>query len=152
MSASECYRVIACVSILLTGCASEPSQQESGMVVGGIVGGLIGSQIGGGHGSTAAAVVGTLIGATIGSNIGHAMDHQDRQRMAHSLETSKTGMPSNWHNPDTGNQYTVTPTRTYQVDSGPCREFTVDGVVGGRREKIVGTACRQNDGSWRTVQ
>lgn len=122
------------------------------MVVGGIVGGLIGSQVGGGHGSTAAAVVGTLIGATIGGNIGHAMDQQDRRRMAHSLETVQTGRSSNWHNPDTGNQYTITPTKTYEVAGGPCREYTVDGMVGGKREKIVGTACRQNDGSWRTVE
>jgi hypothetical protein len=32
---------------------------------------------------------------------------------------------------------------------GPCREYTVEGQVGGKRETLVGTACRQADGSWR---
>ena len=47
--------------------------------------------------------------------------------------------------------YTVVPTRTYDSPSGPCREYTVDAVIGGRLEKVVGTACRQADGSWRNV-
>lgn len=152
MSKKFHYLGAGLILINLAGCASQPSQQESGMVVGGIVGGLIGSQIGGGHGSTAAAVVGTLIGATVGGNIGRSMDQQDHKRLAHSLETGQTGTPTNWRNPDTGNQYTVIPTKTYEAESGPCREFTVDGVVGGKKEKIYGTACRQRDGSWRTTQ
>ncbi|MDO8702547.1 MAG: RT0821/Lpp0805 family surface protein [Undibacterium sp.] len=152
MNTKFLYLSVGLVSFLLSGCASPPSQQQSGMVVGGIVGGLIGSQVGGGHGSTAAAVVGTLIGAAVGGNIGHAMDEQDRMKLTRSLETVQTGTPTNWRNPDTGNQYTFTPTKTYEADSGPCREFTVDGVVGGKREKIYGTACRQRDGSWRTIQ
>lgn len=29
---------------------------------------------------------------------------------------------------------------------------TVDSVVGGKRDKVYGTACRQADGSWRVQQ
>lgn len=141
----------AIVSLGLTGCAAPPTQEQSGMMIGGILGGALGSQIGSGRGSTVATVVGTLAGAAIGGNIGRSMDDRDRFQIAHALETRHTGAASQWRNPDTGNQYTVVPTRTYETAGKPCREFTVDGRVGGRTEKIYGTACRQPDGSWKTV-
>lgn len=33
-----------------------------------------------------------------------------------------------------------------------CREFETFGMVGGRRERLYGTACQQPDGSWRVVR
>jgi surface antigen len=63
----------------------------------------------------------------------------------------RSGVPSQWRNLDSGNQYRVTPTRTYETAQGPCREYTVDGLIGGKRETMVGTACRQADGSWRVM-
>lgn len=121
------------------------------MIIGGALGGALGSQVGRGHGKTAATVVGTLLGATVGGSIGRSMDDTDRLKVAHSLETVRTGVPSQWRNPDTGNQYTMTPTRTYDSGGTPCREYTIDGMIGGKKEKITGTACRQADGSWRTM-
>ena len=78
------------------------------------------------------------------------MDETDRLKTAHSLETIRTGVPSSWQNPDTGNAYTVTPTRTYESTQGPCREYSMDARVSGKREQVYGTACRQADGSWKT--
>ena len=121
------------------------------MVIGGVLGGLIGSQVGGGHGNTAAIIAGTLVGAAIGGSVGRSMDATDRAKTAGTLETVRTGVPSTWSNPDTGNQYTVVPTRTYETAQGPCREYTVDAIVGGKKEKVYGTACRQPDGSWKVV-
>jgi len=121
------------------------------MVIGGALGGALGSQIGGGSGRTVATVVGTLLGASVGGTVGRSMDDTDRLKVAHSLENVRTGVPSRWRNPDTGNQYSVVPTRTYETAGTPCREFTVNGNVGGKRENIFGTACRQADGSWRIV-
>jgi surface antigen len=80
------------------------------------------------------------------------MDDQDRMKVAHSLESVRTGVPSQWRNPDTGNQYSVVPTRTYESEGLPCREYTVDGAIGGKKEKVYGTACRQPDGSWQASQ
>jgi surface antigen len=42
----------------------------------------------------------------------------------------------------------MVPTNTYDSATGPCREYTIDAVIGGKREKVYGTACRQPDGSW----
>lgn len=139
-------------SALLFGCSAPPTQEQSGMVIGGVLGGAIGSQVGGGQGSTVAAVVGTLIGAAIGGNVGRSMDELDRIKLASTLENTKTGSSVRWVNPDSGSQYTVTPTLTHETKGSPCREFTVDGVVGGRKEKVYGTACRQQDGSWRVIK
>ncbi|MGD8429637.1 MAG: RT0821/Lpp0805 family surface protein, partial [Ectothiorhodospiraceae bacterium] len=135
----------------LTSCADYGQQEQSGMVIGGVLGGLLGRQVGEGHGNVAAIIVGTLAGAAIGGSIGRTMDETDRLKTSMALENVRTGVPSTWRNPDTGNQYTVTPTRTYDSGSGPCREFTVDAVIGGRTEQVYGTACRQPDGSWKVV-
>lgn len=142
---------IALVTVLsVSGCATyQGPQEQTGMVIGGILGGVLGNQVGGGSGRTAAIIAGTLAGAVIGGAIGQHMDVHDRRRAGQTLETVRTGVPSRWHNPDTGNDYTMVPTRTYETASGPCREYTMDAVIGGRREKVYGTACRQSDGSWR---
>jgi surface antigen len=138
------------VFIFTTGCAQQyPRHEQEGMVIGGILGGVLGSQVGRGSGRTAATIVGTMAGAMIGGSVGRSMDDTDRLKTARSLETVRTGVPSTWRNPDSGNEYSVVPTRTFESSSGPCREYTVDAVVGGKREKIYGTACRQADGSWR---
>lgn len=118
------------------------------MVIGGLLGGALGSQVGGGHGRTAAIIAGTLLGSHVGSRIGITMDEVDRRHTAETLETVRTGVASTWTNPDTSAQYTVVPTRTYNSNSMPCREYTVDAVIGGQNEKVYGTACRTADGNW----
>jgi surface antigen len=136
-------------TIALGGCANEPTQRDVGMVIGGIIGGVLGSQVGRGHGATAATIAGAIVGAAIGGAIGRSMDEADKTKMGATLETVRTGVPTTWRNPDTDSTYTVVPTRTYDSASGPCREYTVDAVIGGNTEKAYGTACRQPDGSWR---
>ncbi|MCB1744598.1 MAG: glycine zipper 2TM domain-containing protein [Gammaproteobacteria bacterium] len=136
---------------VLGGCATQPTQQDVGMVIGGGLGALLGSSIGAGEGRVVASVLGTLVGAVIGGAVGRSMDDLDRMKANHALETVRTGVSSNWYNPDTGNEYAVVPTRTYDTASGPCREYVMDAIIGGRKERVYGTACRQADGSWRTA-
>ncbi len=137
-------------SLLLGGCAAYQSPQEQGgMVIGGILGGALGSQVGHRDGRTAAIILGTLAGAAIGGSVGHSMAEVDRLRTAQALENVRTGVPSSWRNPDTGNTYVVVPTRTFDGPQGvPCREYSIDATVGGRSDKVFGVACRQADGSW----
>lgn len=146
---------MAFLVLFLSACANMDSRgqnERAGMVIGGVLGGVLGSNVGAGDGRTAAIIAGTMIGAAIGGNVGRSMDDTDRLKTAHSLETVRTGVPSQWVNPDSGNQYTVTPTRTYDEGTGPCREYTVDAVVAGKKDKLYGTACRQADGSWKVVK
>jgi surface antigen len=135
----------------IASCADyQPKQEQAGMVIGGVLGGTLGSQIGGGDGRTAAVILGTLLGATIGGSVGRSMADTDRLKTAQALENVRTGVPTSWRNPDSGNQYVVVPTRTYENPTGPCRDYTVDATVAGKKDKINGTACRQADGSWQT--
>lgn len=142
--------ILCCAILLLSGCAnSRGANESSGMIIGGIVGGVLGHGVGRGHGQTAATVIGSIIGTTIGGNVGRVMDQSDRLKVAHSLETVRTGVETSWRNPDTGYQYRVKPTRTYEEHSLPCREYQVNADIGGKQEQIFGTACRQADGSWK---
>jgi surface antigen len=146
------WLALACAAVLaLSSCASPPTQQDAGIVIGGIVGGVLGSQVGRGDGRTAATIIGTIIGASIGGAVGKSMDETDRLKTAHALETVRTGVPTQWRNPDSGNRYRVVPTRTIESSEQPCREYTVDAVIGGKPEKVHGTACRQADGSWKVT-
>lgn len=141
---------VLALMVSLPGCAADQRQKEqAGMVIGGILGGVLGTQVGQGHGRDIAIIAGVLAGAAIGGSVGRTMDDVDRMKTAQTLEGVRTGVSSTWKNPDTGVQYAVTPTRTYDTASGPCREFTTEAIVGGKREKVYGTACRQPDGSWK---
>ena len=137
-------------SLLLTACA--PVTNEGvGTISGGVIGGLLGSQFGGGSGKVMAAAGGALLGAYLGGQIGKTMDRQDRMEMQRALETAPTGRAIVWSNPDTGNRYTVQPTRTYYHAQQPCREYITKAIIGGKPEQIYGKACRQADGSWRVM-
>jgi surface antigen len=128
------------IAASLAGCVVPATQEQSGMLVGGLVGGAVGSQF-----------IGALVGASIGGSIGRSMDDNDRMRIAQALESQPLNAPTRWVNPDNRNVYTVVPIRTYNSGTGPCREYTMDAVIGGRAERVVGTACRQADGSWRNI-
>lgn len=133
--------------VILGGC----NKQQIGTGTGAALGGLLGSTIGGGKGKLIATAAGTLAGAMVGGSIGASMDELDLMRTNRTLESTRTGSTSSWQNPDSGAQYAVTPTQTYETASGPCREYRTNATIDGRRETVYGTACRQNDGRWQTV-
>ncbi len=143
---------------LLGACVDTQSNQKQtiGTLLGAGVGALAGSQIGGGKGQLAAVAIGALGGAFLGGQIGKSMDDVDRMKantaQQHALERQPDGMASAWSNPNTGHSGRVTPTRTYQTAYGEnCREYRHEVVIDGQRETAKGTACRQSDGTWRTI-
>ncbi|MBT8092564.1 MAG: glycine zipper 2TM domain-containing protein [Gammaproteobacteria bacterium] len=133
---------------VIAGCETT-SHAQQGEIIGGVLGGVLGAQIGEGRGNTAAIILGTLAGSMIGRHIGETMDENDRMKTAMTLNDSRTGEGTTWVNPDNGNRYTVTPTRTFEQTEGPCREFRLDATVGAQEDQeVYGTACLQADGSW----
>ena len=116
-------------------------------VTGGAAGGaLLGQAIGR---DTESTLLGAAIGGVLGYVIGNEMDKYDRQMLNSVYESTPSGQTTTWVNPDTGYEYTVTPTRTFEASSGPCREFRLDASVGSSPdEEVYGTACLQPDGSW----
>lgn len=151
MRTSPTAAIALAAALALSACATQPTQEQTGMVVGGVLGGVLGSQVGGGTGRTTATIIGAIAGAAIGSAVGRSMDENDRRRTAQVLEATPTGHATQWRNPDTGHQYTVTPTKTIATAEQPCREYTVDATIGGKKDTAHGTACRQADGSWKVV-
>jgi surface antigen len=135
---------------LLVSAAGCATKQETGVLTGGVLGGAVGSGVS--HGRPEGIIVGSVLGALIGGTIGGAMDEQDRRYAYHALEYNRTQEPYSWRNPDNGNRYTVTPTRTYETNAGQyCREYETDAVIDGHRDRVYGNACRRPDGSWQAV-
>ena len=148
--------MVAVVAVAaLAGC-SGGEKQKMGTMLGAGLGALAGAHVGKGKGKLVAVAVGTLAGAAIGGEVGKSLDRADRLAMQRTtqkaLEKNRTGYKSTWRNPDSGNQGTITPTRTYEVASGDvCREYQQTVTIGGKTETVVGRACRQADGTWRIV-
>ncbi|QBQ53593.1 RT0821/Lpp0805 family surface protein [Nitrosococcus wardiae] len=145
------------LAVFFVGCASTTGEKETiGTVLGAAGGGLLGSQFGSGSGQLAATAAGTLLGALTGSNIGRTMDEVDRMKARQALEQAThapIGETITWNNPPSGHQGSVTPVREGHSSSGNyCREFQQTVTIGGRSDRLYGTACRQPDGSWKLVQ
>lgn len=142
--------IVVCSASALGGCATG-GRQQTGAALGAGAGALAGAAIG--HGHATGTILGGVLGALLGSEMGRQMDQLDEARLSRSLETTPTARPVSWVNPDTGSAYTVTPTRSYQRDTGmPCREFRMLADVGTEKQEVFGTACRQADGSWKVVE
>lgn len=67
-----------------------------------------------------------------------------------ALENNRIGQTTAWEDPD-GSNHTLTPIRTYNDDSRPCRDFRQTVEIDGKTEILTGKACRQNDGSWKLI-
>jgi surface antigen len=146
---------IALLIVALFGCASVGDNPKTavGGLGGAALGGLIAAAVGGGGAAIAAGVIG---GALLGGFAGSMLDDRDKRMAAESaqraLETTPSGKSVAWTNPDNGHSGAVTPVRTYQSSAGAyCREYQQTVTVGGKQEQSYGTACRQPDGSWKTV-
>ena len=140
---------------LVSGCATK---METGTALGALTGGALAYGLGQDSSNKELwTVLGIGLGAMVGSSIGQQLDERDRMLMGqtfnHTMEKAPINAVGKWQNPDTGHGGTVTPTRTFETETGtPCREFTQTVSIGGQMEEAYGTACRQADGSWKIKQ
>jgi len=142
----------------LTACqqVQDNPKQTAGGLGGAALGGLLGSQFGGSTEWTLAATgLGVLLGGIIGSEVGRSLDDTDRMQMQQASQqayTAPVGQTINWNNPQSGNSGSFTPVRDGYANSGQyCRQFRTTVTVDGRLEEATGTACRQQDGSWKII-
>ncbi|MEA1677031.1 RT0821/Lpp0805 family surface protein [Nitrospirillum sp. BR 11163] len=123
-----------------------------GTVVGALLGGLAGSQFGHGGGKAAMTGAGVLLGALAGNAAFNSMDQSDEGCFAQAMEKAPDGQQIVWNNPDNGARYQMTPVKTWQeLADNYCREYQSVATVGGRKQTVTGTACRQPDGQWKIV-
>jgi surface antigen len=146
---------VGAIALSLAACSDTGQKEGIGAVLGGIGGAVAGSQFGGGRGQLVGVAIGTLAGAFLGREVGKSLDRADQahmQRAETAAQTAPVGQRISWSNPDSGNSGTVTPTREGRDQSGnQCREYQTTVTVGGKQEQAYGTACRQQDGSWKVI-
>lgn len=148
--------IAGAVALALAGCGPEgPTKADTGVVVGAVAGGILGNQVGKGTGNALATMAGALVGGIVGHEIGRSLDEQDR-RLAreaeyYALEEGQSGVSRSWRNPDNGRYGEVVPSRPYKRGRQDCRDFSHTIYMNGRPEVMRGTACRNDDGTWRSV-
>lgn len=125
-------------------------RERTGRILGGVVGGVIGSQVGKEMGNqTAGTVGGILIGVVIGGAIGRSMDDADRACVSQALEWGHTNQSVQWERD--GITYHVEPGAAFQQGGQTCRPYVTKARINGRDESMPGTACRGDDGVWRSI-
>lgn len=147
---------LVALSLVLASCAStgEKIRDNPKAVLGSVVGAGAVAGIAAIAGGNPAVIVGSAVaGGLLGGYVGNRLDDRDKRMAAEAaqqaFETNTTGQPAAWTNPDSGNQGSVTPTRTYQLASGQyCREYRQDVLIGNEKHQTTGTACRRADGTW----
>ena len=146
---------VGAIALSLAACAEGGQKEGIGTILGGVGGAVVGSQFGGGRGQLVGVALGTLAGAFLGREVGKSLDKADQahmQRAETAAQTAPVGQRISWSNPDSGNSGSVTPTREGRDQAGnQCREYQTTVTVGGKQEQAYGTACRQQDGSWKVV-
>src|ERR1700683_4527322 len=141
----------------LAACSADSGPKEvGGTVVGAGAGALIGSAFGGSPGTRlAGALGGGTVGGVLGNRIGAALDAEDKRRayaaQMQALGTGPSGAPVAWRNPDSGRYGNVVPGPVYQANGATCRQYTHTVYIDGTPQSARGTACRNPDGTWTTI-
>ena len=83
------------------------------------------------------------------------MDERDRQLAANAeyraLEYGAPGGTTPWNNPASQHHGEIMVGKPYPQGNLYCRAYTHTIYIGGQPTTARGTACRQPDGSWKSV-
>jgi len=115
-----------------------------------------GSYASGGDGDAGAGSFGgVVIGGITSSEIARSLSETDLQRAAQAehfaLETAQPGRAQLWSNPTTSTGGMIVVGATYDINRSQCRDYTHT-VTTAEGERVVrATACRQPNGTWRSV-
>src|SRR6202035_6085337 len=147
----------ALIGVSLAACSANSGPKEAGGTAAGAgAGGVIGNAIGGSTGNRlAGTLVGAAIGGFLGNRIGASLDDEDQRRaydaQMQPLEAGPSGAPVAWRNPASGRYGNVVPGPAYQANGATCRQYTHTVYVDGTPQSARGTACRNPDGTWTTI-
>jgi len=136
--------IILALVVLCSSCLTTKGQQGAagGAAGGAILGQLIGRD-------TESTLIGAALGGLVGYIIGNEMDKYDREQLSRTYESTPSNEKTSWVNPDTGNEYAVTPQPAYQDPTYDrvCRKAEIEAVIDGKKEITEAIACREN-GRW----
>jgi surface antigen len=145
--------VLAMLPGLVAACG--PDNLHGGLLLGAFTSSSAGTQAGNGHDRAATTAAGAVIGG-IGSNeVGRQMSDRERRIAANAeyraLEYGRSGAPTAWDYPATSHRGSIVPGRPYKKDHQYCRTYTHTINRGGPAETVKGIACREPNGTWRSV-
>ncbi len=107
-------------------------------------------------GAIASVNVGAVVqGGIMSSDIGRSLNEIVLQRAAQvehfALETGQAGQSQSWSNPATTTGGTIVVGETYNINQSQCRDYTHTLTTIGGERTLRATACRQPNGTWRSV-
>jgi surface antigen len=143
---------LAMLPALVVACGSINRQ---GSLVGAATDIITGAQAGKGPSRVVTAPGGAVIGGIGGDEVGRQMSDRERGIAANAeyraLEYGRSGAPTAWDYPATHHRGSIVPSRPYQKGSQYCRTYTHTINRGASPEIVKGTACREPNGTWRSV-
>ncbi|MDN2568004.1 RT0821/Lpp0805 family surface protein [Aquibium sp. A9E412] len=98
--------------------------------------------------AVAGIVGGGLVGGALGGGLSAAARQTALAAEYRALEATPAGEPVTWTDPNTGRSGRVTAAQPYQVGSQNCRQYSHEIASAGETQRALGTACRNDDGSW----
>ena len=105
---------------------------------------------------TVPAETGKIAGRQVGGSVATFMTSADRTMLEKAtqkaLETGTSGNPVQWLNSASGNRGSITPQPRFDIGGKNCREFHQTMIAGDSTATGYGTACRDNDGTWRIAE
>lgn len=99
----------------------------------------------------AAEAIDAMIGGTLAGTLDAGDKKAAYEAQYRALEFNRSGTPVAWDNPSSGNRGEVVPGPAYTINSSQCRDYTHTIFVDGQPSVNRGTACKQNEGDWRTI-
>ena len=161
----ETVIAVIIATCLMGGCANTYTNRDTGTALGALTGGALAYGLAQNSSNKEIwTVLGMGLGAIMGQHVGTQLDERDRllsaQVFEHTMRNKSdvtqgvdVNQVGHWRNPNSGNFGTFTPTKTYRTYTGQyCREFTSVIWIGQTKQQGWGTACQQQDGSWKIVQ
>jgi surface antigen len=108
-----------------------------------------------GSGSVDAPARALQSGGLAAGELGAGLDERDRKLAAdaeyRALEFGRLGVPVTWLNKKSGHHGEVVPGAGYRINTSSCRDYTHAIYDDGPPKNGRGTACRQDDGSWKPI-
>lgn len=144
----RCLAALLAAALLVAG-VSCAKKAQTGAVVGGAAGAAVGSMVGPKGSRTANTLIGAGIGMLLGYIIGNEWDKHDQDQLNKALEHGPSGQTSRWVNPDSGNEFEVTPSQAYERRGRVARKVDVTTTTPkGEKSTETAEAVRANDGTW----
>ena len=88
---------------------------------------------------------------TVTKIIEKSMDPVDQFKREQALTHAGVGQPTNWTNPDSGNQYTITTNKIFTQGAQHCRSYTTIAVINEQQQQAQSTACHSTSEGWQPI-